>query len=182
MHWAEYFGKDKLKYAPCFDSRTVCYPNDKILRDYLSWRQADCHINNLFNTTFWALVQQGGMTEIEAEDHLKVNSLFLENFLNFSHFIMNRAHFPKTRMKFYLLDLISTITISTLYIERDRQLYVKRQKLLQFHQEMVKKLHVLNGYQLQFMTILLVKSFGMLTLNYFNKIQLFYSVPFKAIC
>lgn len=73
MHWSEYFGTDKLKYAPCFDSRTVCYPNDQILRDYLSWRQADCHINNLFNTTFWALVQQGGMTEKDAENHLRVS-------------------------------------------------------------------------------------------------------------
>lgn len=44
MHWAEYFGQDKLQYAPCFDSRTVCYPNDKVLRDYLSWRQADCNV------------------------------------------------------------------------------------------------------------------------------------------
>lgn len=44
MHWAEYFGQDKLQYAPCFDSRTVCYPNDKVLRDYLSWRQADCKV------------------------------------------------------------------------------------------------------------------------------------------
>lgn len=30
------------------------------------------HINNLYNTTFWALVQQGGMTTQEAEDMLKV--------------------------------------------------------------------------------------------------------------
>jgi tRNA(His) guanylyltransferase len=44
MHWTEYFGQDKLQYAPCFDSRTVCYPNDKVLRDYLSWRQADCNV------------------------------------------------------------------------------------------------------------------------------------------
>ena len=32
---------------PSFDARTVLYPNNEILRDYLSWRQADCHINNL---------------------------------------------------------------------------------------------------------------------------------------
>lgn len=30
------------------------------------------HINNLYNTTFWALVQQGGMTTQEAEGTLKV--------------------------------------------------------------------------------------------------------------
>lgn len=35
-----------LAYTPVFDGRTVCYPNFAVLRDYLSWRQADAHINN----------------------------------------------------------------------------------------------------------------------------------------
>lgn len=30
------------------------------------------HINNLYNTTFWALVQKGGMGTMEAEELLKV--------------------------------------------------------------------------------------------------------------
>lgn len=30
------------------------------------------HINNLYNTTFWALVQKGGMDVTEAEERLKV--------------------------------------------------------------------------------------------------------------
>jgi len=30
------------------------------------------HINNLYNTTFWALIQQGGMGNTEAEQMLKV--------------------------------------------------------------------------------------------------------------
>lgn len=42
MRWKEYFGDDALRYPPCFDSRVVCYPSDQNLRDYLSWRQADC--------------------------------------------------------------------------------------------------------------------------------------------
>jgi tRNA(His) guanylyltransferase len=29
------------------------------------------HINNLYNTCFWALVQQGGLTETEAEREMK---------------------------------------------------------------------------------------------------------------
>lgn len=73
MHWSTYFKEDKLQYAPCFDSRTICYPNDQVLKDYLSWRQADCHINNLYNTTFWTLVKSG-MTETEAEARLRVKS------------------------------------------------------------------------------------------------------------
>ncbi|KAJ1980210.1 tRNA-His guanylyltransferase [Dimargaris verticillata] len=60
-----------LKYPPSFDSRVVCYPSYQNLRDYLSWRQADCHINNLYNTTFWALVKSG-RTETQAEADLKV--------------------------------------------------------------------------------------------------------------
>ncbi|KAI9027332.1 Thg1 C terminal domain-containing protein [Phycomyces nitens] len=70
MHWGKYFGDHKLQYAPCFDSRVVCYPSDQNLRDYLSWRQADCHINNLYNTTFWAIVHSG-KTEIESEEILR---------------------------------------------------------------------------------------------------------------
>jgi tRNA(His) 5'-end guanylyltransferase len=30
------------------------------------------HINNLYNTTFWAMVQRKGMTEQQAESKLKV--------------------------------------------------------------------------------------------------------------
>lgn len=38
---------------------------DNNLRDYLSWRQADVHINNLYNTCFWNLVQKKNMTTHE---------------------------------------------------------------------------------------------------------------------
>ena len=48
----------------------MLYPNEEVLRDYLSWRQADCHINNLYNTTFHALIKHKEMTPAEAEKHL----------------------------------------------------------------------------------------------------------------
>ncbi|KAI7885080.1 tRNA-histidine guanylyltransferase 1 [Lichtheimia hyalospora FSU 10163] len=70
MRWSEYFGNVTLQYPPCFDSRVVCYPSNQNLRDYLSWRQADCHINNLYNTTFWAIVHSG-KTETQAEEDLR---------------------------------------------------------------------------------------------------------------
>ena len=75
---------------PSFDGRVVLYPSSSNLRDYMSWRQVDCksiaaarktqtmlkyfvgHINNLYNTTFWALVQKGGMDVRQAEEMLKV--------------------------------------------------------------------------------------------------------------
>ena len=55
---------------PTFDGRAVCYPRLQQLRDYLAWRQVDCHINNLYNTAFWALVQQGGLENRAAEQEL----------------------------------------------------------------------------------------------------------------
>ena len=60
---------------PSFDGRAICYPAVQNLRDYMSWRQVDCHINNLYNTTFWALVQQGGMDGVAATEVLRVGSL-----------------------------------------------------------------------------------------------------------
>jgi tRNA(His) guanylyltransferase len=74
FHWLEYMGADTpLQYVPSFDSRVVLYPTDRALRDYLSWRQVDCHINNLYNTCFWALVERAGHSQRQAEKILKVS-------------------------------------------------------------------------------------------------------------
>lgn len=62
--WPQFFDVP-LKYPPSFDGRVVLYPTSQNLRDYLSWRQADCHINNLYNTVFWTLVLKGGLTNSE---------------------------------------------------------------------------------------------------------------------
>ena len=42
FHWKEYFDDKVLKYPPTFDGRVVLYPSETNLKDYLSWRQADC--------------------------------------------------------------------------------------------------------------------------------------------
>jgi tRNA(His) guanylyltransferase len=43
MQWDKYFPEQALdRPFPTFDGRCVLYPKKKILRDYLSWRQADC--------------------------------------------------------------------------------------------------------------------------------------------
>lgn len=66
-NWTKYFecsstGDDqdeqnnvRLLYPPTFDGRSVLYPSKADLLDYIRWRQVDCHINNLYNTTFYAL-------------------------------------------------------------------------------------------------------------------------------
>ncbi|EPS37025.1 hypothetical protein H072_9405 [Dactylellina haptotyla CBS 200.50] len=88
--WAEYFPDKPLQRPlPTFDGRAVCYPSIENVRDYLSWRQADCHINNLYNTTFWALIQQGGMTAQEAEKELMGTLSKDKNEILFSRFGIN---------------------------------------------------------------------------------------------
>lgn len=57
--WSTWFPNTPLLYPPSFDARVILYPADQNLKDYLSWRQADVHINNLYNTAFWNLVKSG---------------------------------------------------------------------------------------------------------------------------
>ena len=100
--WPQFFPETPLTTPlPSFDGRVVMYPSVQNLRDYMSWRQADClsisfniyhhphlslfydsasgtnvnsigHINNLYNTTFWALIQMGGFDAKSAEKELLV--------------------------------------------------------------------------------------------------------------
>ncbi|CCF58972.1 hypothetical protein KAFR_0F03760 [Kazachstania africana CBS 2517] len=70
--WPKFFSDLPLdiKHLPCFDSRCVVHPNLQSVKDYLSWRYVDTHINNLYNTTFWKLIQNCGMTPQESENRL----------------------------------------------------------------------------------------------------------------
>ncbi|KAF7825594.1 tRNA(His) guanylyltransferase 2-like [Senna tora] len=70
MKWKSFFLQKELNYPPSFDARAVCYPSTEILRDYLSWRQVDCHINNQYNSCFWKLVASG-KSKKEAQHSLK---------------------------------------------------------------------------------------------------------------
>lgn len=68
--WSDYLKQTNFKTPPAFDCHIALYPTDENLRDYVSWRQADCHINNLYNTTYWALVRKGHLSHVEAEKRL----------------------------------------------------------------------------------------------------------------
>eukprot|EP00088_Acartia_fossae_P038995 TRINITY_DN4054_c0_g1_i6.p1 TRINITY_DN4054_c0_g1~~TRINITY_DN4054_c0_g1_i6.p1 ORF type:complete len:288 (-),score=34.30 TRINITY_DN4054_c0_g1_i6:224-1087(-) len=94
FHWPEFFPDKKLKYPPCFDGRAVLYPSERNIRDYLSWRQADCHINNLYNTVFWTLIQKGGMTPKAAQERLSGTLSGEKNEILFSEFDMNYNNEP----------------------------------------------------------------------------------------
>ena len=94
FQWREYFPDRELLSAPSFDARAVLYPTNKNLRDYLSWRQADCHINNLYNTVFWALIQKGGLSNRDAENRLRGTLSGDKNEILFSEFDINYNNEP----------------------------------------------------------------------------------------
>ncbi|KAL4939499.1 hypothetical protein BDV06DRAFT_198837 [Aspergillus oleicola] len=89
--WSQYFPDTPLQppYLPSFDGRAVVYPSSRNLRDYMSWRQVDCHINNLYNTTFWMMVLKGGMNNTQAEEELKGTVSSDKNEILFKRFGIN---------------------------------------------------------------------------------------------
>ncbi|KAI8809783.1 tRNAHis guanylyltransferase-domain-containing protein [Cladochytrium replicatum] len=96
MKWTDFFVEVPMKYAPTFDGRAVMYPTDQILKDYLNWRQADCHINNLYNTAFWSLVYDPSnpRTEAEAQRILKDTDSAAKNELLFTQYGINYNSLP----------------------------------------------------------------------------------------
>ncbi|XP_074593684.1 tRNA-histidine guanylyltransferase [Brevipalpus obovatus] len=72
--WSKYFSTPLL-YPPSFDSRCVLYPDKKILVDYLKWRQVDCHINNLYNTSFYLLTGEYVKYSLDSQGKTIVSSL-----------------------------------------------------------------------------------------------------------
>ncbi|KAN0092629.1 Thg1 C terminal domain containing protein [Tylopilus felleus] len=94
FHWPRYFPDTPLRYPPSFDGRIVLYPDERAIRDYFSWRQADTHINNLYNTIFWALVQQGGQTTTEAHATLRGTVSAQKHEMMFQRFKINYNDIP----------------------------------------------------------------------------------------
>ncbi|CAH8626403.1 unnamed protein product [Dicrocoelium dendriticum] len=95
LAWSDYLPDTKLLYPPSFDSRVVLYPTNQTLRDYLSWRQVDCHVNNLYNTCFWKLVYNGSLTPSEAEERLRGTVSSDKNEILFSQFGCNYNNEPE---------------------------------------------------------------------------------------
>ena len=100
FNWQKIFENGpELKYPPCFDGRVVLYPSFQNLKDYFSWRYVDCHINDLYNTTFWALVQQGKMSKDDAHKKLKGTLSNDKNEILFSQFNINYNNQPEVYKK-----------------------------------------------------------------------------------
>ena len=88
-----------LPYPPHFDGRVIAYPTEQHLRDYLAWRQADCHINNLYNTTYWALRQRLGLTAAQAHARLSGSDSAAKHELLFRSFAINYNDEPAAHRK-----------------------------------------------------------------------------------
>ncbi|KAH7319388.1 tRNAHis guanylyltransferase-like protein Thg1 [Rhexocercosporidium sp. MPI-PUGE-AT-0058] len=98
--WSTHFPDAPLTTPlPSFDGRAVQYPSVQNLRDYMSWRQVDCHINNLYNTTFWALIQNGGFDAKSAEKELAGSLSADKNEILFSRFKINYNNEPEIYKK-----------------------------------------------------------------------------------
>lgn len=96
MLWPRFMAGVALERPyPTFDGRWVAYPKRRVLRDYLAWRQVDCHVNNLYNTTFWNLVLKGGMSGTGAEERLKGTVAGDKNEILFGQFGINYNEEPE---------------------------------------------------------------------------------------
>eukprot|EP00917_Polyrhabdina_sp_WS-2016_P024729 GHVP01053431.1.p1 GENE.GHVP01053431.1~~GHVP01053431.1.p1 ORF type:complete len:248 (+),score=35.57 GHVP01053431.1:2-745(+) len=99
MNWESRFKDTPLLSTPCFDTRVVVYPTKNEVRDYFSWRQADCHVNNLYNYCFWSLVNKGGFTKNEAHKKLMGTLAKDKNELLFSDYGINYSKIPEIERK-----------------------------------------------------------------------------------
>ncbi|CAH7668399.1 Thg1 C terminal domain-containing protein [Phakopsora pachyrhizi] len=94
--WSEYFPNNSLdtKNLPSFDGRIIQYSTYRELRDYFKWRQTDVHINNLYNTTFWALVNRAGRSTSQSHQILKGTVSSQKHQILFEQFKINYNHSP----------------------------------------------------------------------------------------
>ncbi|CAZ80201.1 unnamed protein product [Tuber melanosporum] len=99
--WPQYFagetgGEEQRPFMapPSFDCRATCYPHVENVKHYFSWRQVDTYNNNLYNTTFWALVLKGGLKRHEAAEELQGTSSADKNEILFSRFGINYNNEP----------------------------------------------------------------------------------------
>uniref|UniRef100_A0A453JSS0 tRNA(His) guanylyltransferase n=1 Tax=Aegilops tauschii subsp. strangulata TaxID=200361 RepID=A0A453JSS0_AEGTS len=93
MKWKEYFPSKELVQPPHFQVEVSCYPEPRIVCDYLSRRQSECHNRNQYTTCFWMLVKSGE-GENKAKEILKDTLPKDKNELLFQRFQMNYNNEP----------------------------------------------------------------------------------------
>ncbi|MBW0522863.1 hypothetical protein O181_062578 [Austropuccinia psidii MF-1] len=117
--WNEFFPESPLEIdnLPTFDGRIIQYATDQELRDYFKWRQVDAHINNLYNTTFWALVKFGSRTSQEAHADLKGTFAKDKHSILFERFQINYNNEPEIFKKGSILIWLSPSLTTSSYEE-----------------------------------------------------------------
>ncbi|SCN59214.1 tRNAHis guanylyltransferase, putative [Plasmodium chabaudi adami] len=95
FNWNKYFPNKELVYPPSFDARIIVYPTEDEIKDYFSWRQADCHINTQYNECFWNLVLKSNYTHEEAYKFLLTTQTKDKNELLFTRFNINYNNLPE---------------------------------------------------------------------------------------
>ncbi|SBS81086.1 tRNAHis guanylyltransferase, putative [Plasmodium ovale curtisi] len=94
FNWNFYFDQ-KLMYPPSFDGRIIVYPTEKEIKDYLSWRQIDCHINTQYNECFWNLILKCNYTKEQAYKSLLTTQTKHKNELLYTRFNINYNDIPQ---------------------------------------------------------------------------------------
>lgn len=126
-YWKKFFHDQALQYPPVFDGRIVLYPTDENLIDYMKWRQADVHINNLYNTTFWNLVLNGNLSTTEAEKRLCGTVSADKNEILFQEFNINYNKEPEMFKR-------GTLLLRKTVLDND----VSRSVIVDVHDDMLK--------------------------------------------
>ncbi|ESW96362.1 hypothetical protein KL918_000315 [Ogataea parapolymorpha] len=138
-YWSQSFPEKPLQpdRLPTFDARTVCYPTKELVKDYFRWRQVDCHINNLYNTTFWSLVKSG-LTTQEAENRLIGTLSSDKHEILFKEFGINYNNEPEIYKK-------GTIFVRELDFESDVNIDLSKRQAQRLQKKLkkseIKKLH-----------------------------------------
>jgi len=133
MNWKTFFPDLEIRYPPSFDGRAICYPSDQNLRDYISWRQVDCHINNLYNTCFWAIVHSG-KTPHEAQERLKKTFSNEKNEILFSEFGINYNNLPQLYRKGTILV---NQEVEEMMEKNGQQFLRKKKKVVQYFEDAI---------------------------------------------
>ena len=132
-----------MSVIPSFDGRIVLYPSLEDLKNYLSWRQVDCHINNLYNTTFWSLVLQGGLSTTEAHQELKGSLSKDKHEILFTRFGVNYNELPAVfKRGTLLIRQVKPQTLLSDAAETEQAPKCKQKatfEILELHEDLVEK-------------------------------------------
>lgn len=116
--WSSFFPDTPLEKNPLFDGRVVLYPNLESLRDYLSWRQADTHINCQYNTCYWMLIKEGKSRE-EVQKMLRGTLTADKNEIMFQRGVNYNTLPAMFRKVLYLLKVFCSIDVTIIMPQND---------------------------------------------------------------